>query len=148
VTDETVAIDRATGCVDPYPKPIALEIGSLVHFPELVPDGYANDGPLGKWWVPASALRGGAATTSPSRPAAVVFPAYRPGGETTLHPLSRAQAAVMLAENSFNFRASGPGALALVGRVVAGCDCYRLDAADVETACAAIEQVLERRVTG
>ena len=47
-----------------------------------------------------------------------------------------------LAENSFNFRRLGVGALALVAEVVAGSGCYRLDVNDLDAACSQVSTLL------
>src|SRR5919106_4168001 len=56
VTDELVAVDRGTGLVKPYAKPLGLD---------------------GERLVPASSL--GAVATQPVTPSALVFPPYAPG---------------------------------------------------------------------
>jgi hypothetical protein len=63
--------------------------------------------------------------------------------------MSRAEAAVALAEQAFNFRSLGPGRLDVIAKIVRGCDCYRLEVGDLDAACRfvldALEQAIARR---
>jgi len=55
-----------------------------------------------------------------------------------MYPLSRAEAAMSLAEQAFSFLDSGAEALRVLARMLQGCDCYRLEYDDVGDAVALI----------
>jgi hypothetical protein len=144
VTDETVAIDASTGAIEPYPKPIALDRGSLTALSDLGPDVAMrlDTGPE-TWLVPPGSIRADAVAARGGVARLLVLPAYRPDSVTSAQPISRAEAAVALAELAFNFRAFGSGALGLVADVVRGCGCYRLAVGDLDDACRVVLDLLE-----
>jgi hypothetical protein len=56
--------------------------------------------------------------------------------------MSRAEALLLLAENSFNFKRFGSAGLGVLRGVVSGADCYRLRIADLESAVRAISDLV------
>jgi hypothetical protein len=119
ITDEAVAVTRPLARIEPYPKPIAL------HDRESEPR-----------LVPAHAIRRDAVAISGGDPRLLMFLAgYRPGRATAARAIPRAEAAVALAEQAFNFRELGPGRLDAIAEVVSACDCYRLEVGDLDTGC-------------
>jgi hypothetical protein len=57
---------------------------------------------------------------------------FDPGRATAVRPVPRAEAAVALAEHTFNLRTFGPGGLDVLTALVRECDCYRLDVGDLD----------------
>lgn len=135
LTDEAVAIDWDTLELVGYAKPLSLDPGSWPLFPEAEPqvpfgsDGYKRE----QWQVPADALRPGAFVAR-ARASAVVFPAYREHHDTELLPLSRGEALVELAKNTFGFRDHGRRALVALAQFVESVECYRLMVGDLDEA--------------
>ena len=143
VTDETVAIDPASAGIVPYPKPIGLERGSWPLLPDLRPDAEAGGGEPEQWLVPPRSIRADAVAPSGGVASLVLFPAHRPGHPTKAQPIARAEAAVALAEHSFNFRSFGPGALDVIARVLRTSRCFRLEVGDLDDACRLVLDLLE-----
>jgi dTDP-4-amino-4,6-dideoxygalactose transaminase len=94
LTDEAVALDPHSLLINPFPKPLTLDRGSWVLFPELQPP-WINGSGATQWHVPASAF-GADVMAPPTPPALLVFPQYEPGAETRLEPVSARQAVELL----------------------------------------------------
>jgi hypothetical protein len=93
----------------------------------------------GQYQVTPDELRRGS-VGKPTRVRFVVAPSYRRGSKTTLEPMSRAEALVTMADQSFNFGRFGAKALPLLERVVKGAECYRLGMGDLA---AAVQMVMD-----
>jgi len=136
VTDEVVAIDRHTGVIGPYPKPIGLG-RSVVGHGSVLGRGFDGAGfEVGphELLVPPQSIRADAVAPAGGIARLVVLPRYRPDAPTAARPVPRSEAVVAIAEQAFNFRELSPGALDAVARVVRGCRCYRLDFGDLGSA--------------
>jgi hypothetical protein len=130
VTDETVAVPLPVGTIVPYPKPIAL------HETEQC-----------QRLVPPQAIRPDAVATSGGNARLLVLLAgYQPGSGPIARSISRAEAAVALAAQAFNFRDLGPGRLDALAEVVRACDCYRLEVGDLDGACRLVLDLFESAV--
>jgi hypothetical protein len=135
VTDETVALDPHTGTIAPHPKPLGLDRGSLESLKDLcrvVPTGIRTGSE--QWLVSAATLREDAVATSNSVPTLIVLPSYRPDRATVARSIARAEAAVAIVEQSFNFRTFGRPRLDVIADVVRRCHCYRLNVGDLDVA--------------
>lgn len=143
LTDEAVAIDRATRTIVPYPKPMSLDPGSWALFPELEPDEpFASDGyKETQWQIPPGAIRPDA-LGGPCRARFVVFPKYEEGARTELVPLSRAEALVEIAKNTFRFNAEGRPTLAVLAEVIRETEVYRLPNGSLDEAVACINRLV------
>ncbi len=143
LTDEAVAFDPDVGSVVPYPKPIALHEDVWPLFPELapVPSGASGFASTVRYVTPAElgGIVGGA-----SAPAMVIVPSRKPASRARMHPLSRAEAAMSLAEQAFSFLDAGSAALRVLARLLQGCDCYRLEYDDLEDAVGSITTEFQR----
>jgi len=144
LTDEAVAIDRATRRVVPYPKPMTLDRGSWPLFPELEPDEpFGTDGyKKTQWQVPPAAIRADAVGAA-CAVGFVVFPVYTEGATTELVPLTRGEALVELAKNTFRFDKEGRPTLEVLAEVVRHADVYRLPNGDLGEAVAAISRLVD-----
>jgi HprK-related kinase A len=145
LTDETVALDPHTARVDPYPKPLSIEMGSWDALAPLRPQLDARFARFSDeiWHVVPDAIRPGAiAPACTAR--AVVSPRFDPGATTALEPISRAEAVMLLAENAFNFSAHGAAGLDTLATVVRSCECYRLTVGTLDDACDRIVDVMSR----
>ncbi|HWG73749.1 MAG TPA: glycosyltransferase family 39 protein [Acidimicrobiales bacterium] len=142
LTDEAAAIDPATLAIDPYPKPLSVDSDAweALGYPRAV----EGDRSGAQWFVPASSLAPEAAgRCTPAR--LLVFPRYDRAGATVLAPMSRAEALVELANNSFNFVDHGGAWLGLLRQVVLGCWCWRLTVADLDSACGLVVRLTRLR---
>ena len=139
LTDDVCAIDLETGRVRPYPKPITLA-------PEVVRQFERGGRPLLDDERARSCTRTRTCTCATfgghvgreSTARTIVVPMYTAGGRTELTPMSRAEAVVVLGEQSFNFNELAPDALRLAADIVRACDCYRLTYSDLDAAVALI----------
>ncbi len=141
VTDEAVAVDLATGAVEPYPKPLSLDPGSWPLFAAFQPhvDGSPEPFFVNEWHVDPTALHPDA--LRPRSPddlvphvTLVAFPTYVEGATTAFEPLSRGEGLLLLLQNSFNLAATlGPGLAALV-QIAASARVVRLTVGDLEDA--------------
>jgi hypothetical protein len=133
LTDDVCAIDLDTGRACAYPKPIAISARAL---PTLdLPREPERDEERDRFggddiYLSVSDLAG-AVAVEPISPRLVVVPDYRDGARTEVHPLTRAEAAVLVAEQSFNFDALAPAALLVIAAVLRRCSCYRMTYSDL-----------------
>lgn len=143
LTDEALAIDRETLLVHPYPKPLSIDPGAWAFFPELAPPPAPEDDPFeyGQWQVPATEIRP-EALAGPCPVVAVAFPRYEDGAETVLAPLSRGEALVELARNTFRFKERGAPELDLLAELARGVDCFRLTTGGLEAAVDLVAELL------
>jgi hypothetical protein len=130
LTDETAAVE-GTRTV-PYAKPITLKPGAQARFPDLAYD----DLPVGDNWQVAPWRVGG-----PAEIRLVVRPTYVPGAAVTVTPMSRAETALELGENtSYLTHMTAPlAAVAAVAEVARG---YRMTFGDAAEAADAVAGLL------
>jgi hypothetical protein len=145
LTDEAVAFDPDTGSVVPYPKPIALHQDVWSLFPELapMPSGVSQFVSTVRYVIPTEL---GGSVGGASTPAMVILPCRVPSSRPRMYPLSRAEAAMSLAEQAFSLLDSGTEALKLLARMLQGCDCYRFEYDDLEDAARVLSTEFRRRV--
>ncbi len=143
LSDEAAPIDLRTRELVPYPRPLTMKPGTVAIIPGLtrrlasVLGDY--EGP--QYHVRPDDLRQGA-LGGPCRVGYVIAPRYEPEEPTSLEPMTRGEALVLLAENSFNFDRHGTRGLEVLRELVAGADCYRLRMGDLESAVRAITDVV------
>jgi hypothetical protein len=145
LTDEAAAIDPASLDVDPFPKPLSIELGSWEALESIRPQldarfaRFAGD----QWHVVPDAIRPGAAARAcPAR--LVVSPRFEPAATTTIARMSKAEGVLLLAENAFNFASHKGEGLHTLAAVVRECDCYRLTFGSLEAACDEILNVVDQ----
>jgi hypothetical protein len=135
LSDEAAAIDPASTWVHPYPKPLSMEPSSVEAIRDLagrLPAKYAW-GTRVQYQIRPSDLRPrSVGTACPVR--YVVAPEYDRTHETGLHPISRAAAVTILADNSFNLDRFGSRGVRTLARVVEQADCYRLRIGELDGA--------------
>ena len=145
LTDEAVAFDPDAGSVEPYPKPIALRRDVWSLFPELA-STQSSAPPLVssvRYVLPADL---GGTVGDASTPAMVIVPCRVPASSARMYPLSRAEAAMSLAEQAFSFLDSGTEALRVLAKMLQGCDCYRLEYDGLTDAVRLISARLQQRL--
>jgi hypothetical protein len=121
LSDEVAAIDRRTGLVAPYAKPLGLDRDRL---------------------VAASSL--GSVATSPATPVALVFPRYEPAAETSVVRLDPGWALAALATHATNLAVLGGAALAWLAGLALTCPAYQLTYADAGQATTTIARTAAR----
>ncbi|MGH2693137.1 MAG: hypothetical protein ACRDHM_11680 [Actinomycetota bacterium] len=125
LSDEAAMIDPGSAWVHPFPRAMWMEQPTVELLGRAGAGVPALENERYHYQVLAEDLRSG----SRGRPCPVRFviaPRYDPAGGTSLEPIGRAEAVRMLAENSFNFSRFGADGLEILGRLVAGAECYRL----------------------
>jgi hypothetical protein len=135
LTDEAAPLDPATGLLHPFPRALWMEAPSIDVVPrlrqDLPQDLLVASRP--RYQVTSEELRPGA-LGGPCPVRHIIAPAYATGSAVELEPLSRAEAIVSLAQNSFNFATLGRPGVSLLAKVVAGAVCYRLRMGSLEGA--------------
>lgn len=81
------------------------------------------------------------------KPAVIVRPLFRPGGGTAVAPLTPAEAAELLADQSFNFSSVGSGGLHAVAGLGRRCRAFTVEYGEASGAVGAIAQALDAPVT-
>jgi hypothetical protein len=140
LTDEAVVIDWADLKMNPYAKPLSLSAQSRLAL------GCAPVEPRAGDLVPASHLRADS-WGGPVRARLLLFPQFVEGSRPKLTRLTRAQAVVELAQNSFNFVDHGGEWLPFLRDVVAGCTSWSLVTGDARRAARMIVEAVGRRAS-
>lgn len=149
LSDESPGLELdGTGVLQPYHKPLSLEVGSWALLPELEPPPAARP-PAGwgwdQWLVDPRRIPGSGGLSGPAPVRLVVVPAYAAGARTRLEPLSRGEAVLTLAAHAFNFGdRPAQHVLALAG-LVRGAACYRLLGGNLREAVAAVAEAHAER---
>lgn len=141
LTDELVALNIATGLVDPYPRPLNIESGSWEALARLRPGDRDEEDPFPRlvWHVDATAIRPDA--VAGSAPIGwIIAPRFEAGSPPRLQPLSRSEAAQMLHRHAFNkHQVASAGTRALVD-AVGRARCARLVSGDLAAAVACVRR--------
>lgn len=145
LTDEAVSFDWDTGEIEPFPKPLSIDPGSQYLFPELRPSLEVRDETPTQWQVPPRAIRSDA-VGGRSRARFVIFPKYTADAETRLEPLTRAEALVEMAKNTFRFREHPRRSLDALADVIRDVECARLVVGDLDDACGIVDELMHRAV--
>jgi hypothetical protein len=121
LTDEAAAVDT-DGTVWAYPKPLTIDRGSWPLFPHLEPPEVG--GTANSWLV--TAPEAGAAVVESASVRSIVFPAYRRDEDTKLIALSPSEAALRLAQSTFQFDQHGARDLRCVSALARTIPAYEL----------------------
>lgn len=141
LTDEAVSFDHETGEIEPFPKPLSIDHGSQRLFPELRPPAFAVDDEM-QWQVPARSIRPDA-IGGRCRARYVIFPKYTPDAPTRLEPVTRAEALVELAKNTFRFREQPRRGLDVLSEVIRNVECFRLAVGSLDDAVDEVSAVMD-----
>lgn len=139
-SDEVGALDIQRLELKAYPKPLSVDPGSYGVLERLLETPGPTFGQRGarQWQVPPNVLQREAVSSRRARLSKVVFPRYEAGAPTTLTPVARAEALVMLVKNSFNFSDRPGEHLEALGKVLEDADCYQLVTGSLPEACRAV----------
>jgi hypothetical protein len=144
-TDEASPIGLDSGQLQPFLRPAAMDPEAIDVIPGLrgrLPAEYHAHMDYRVHLTPED-MNGAAGTPCPIR--FVISPTYRRGEPTELSPMTKAEAAMTLAKNSFNLERVGGRALETVKEVVEGAECYRLLIGDLDGAIATIRNLVGAR---
>ncbi len=145
LSDEAVLLDHESLLAKPYPKPISLDPGAWPLFPELRPgvellkDACTDQ----QRQVPATALRPDCLAAA-SSVGLIVFPRFKRGARTTLSQITRGEALLELARNTFNLEQDGPAKLDALADFVRNADCYRLEIGGLDSAVQLVRTLVGR----
>ena len=138
-SDELALIDPEDARLVPLAKPVCLKDQSIAVIREFAPA--AKFGPrmydaqeerhVAHVRPPLQAVDNVQQTALPQL---IVFPQYEPSSPTILAPLSRSDAFLQVARQSFNYSLLGASGFKLLGRVLKNCDCYRLTYSNLDEA--------------
>ncbi len=146
LTDEAALVHLGSRRLHPFPRALWLEDPSISALARLGWHRPATPSDLGRSrHVSADDLRPGSVGRT-CRIRYVIAPRYRRGSATALELMSRAEAIVLLAENSLNLRGFGAEGLRVLRDVVRGAECYRLRMGELGAAVERVMDVVEEGV--
>ena len=141
LTDETVRLDPISLRVTPFRRPALLKSGSHRVLPHLCPPG-ATPGE-GAWVIAPAALGGAPVPDVPLLTRLLVFPRYdRKASACTSEPMTPAQAAFELGEQSSRLQLVRGGPLPALARLVRRGPAYRLHYSDGAAAATVVRELL------
>lgn len=144
LSDEAALIEPQTGLLHPFPRALAMDSHSVDAIPglrqKLPPDH--DQFMKYRFHVAPDDLRPGA-VGRPCRVQYVIAPKYEAGSTTVLEPMSRAEALMTLAENSFNLVRFGGSAVQSLHRVMGSVTGYRLRIGSLEDGIRRVLDVVE-----
>ena len=142
-TDEAVAIHPQDLTVTPFAKPLSIDPGSWGVLADLEPTIDESVRPLvaKQWQVPVTSIDANA-LAEPLSPRLIISPQYRAGAVTELRPVRRADMLLTIMDLTFGFREHPARNMAVLGEVLARCDCYHLVVGDLEAACALVNETV------
>ena len=143
LSDEFALIDRATGMLQPIPRPVGLKNDSIdlirrfaPHLPLGEPAYDTDKGTVAHVQPPADSL---ARREELARPAWIVFPTFSADSPLRLEPLSKGRALMRVADSSFNYNVLGAEGFRAAGDLVDSCSSFTLSYSRFEEAIATIE---------
>lgn len=146
LSDEMALISKEDGLIYPIPRPISLKNDSIAvirNFSKNVVIGDVVEntakGSVAHMRVPASSLT---VSKRAARPACIIFPKYQTDAELSLKPLSRGQALLQVAENSFNYNVTGLAGFELLANTIDHCRCFTFSYQHLDDAISTMDQVM------
>lgn len=147
LSDELALLDPATGLVHGMARSVNLKNASIElvagHVPEAVISPPVPDtlkGTVALMRPPAEAVRRRA---EPARPAWVVLPRWQAGARAAFERIDRAEAALLLAEQSFNYHVLGLAGFEVLTAMVGRAACLRFSYGALDELVPAFEALAE-----
>lgn len=145
LSDELTLIDRATGLIQPLPRPVSLKNESIDVIRRFDPAVYINrashdtvKGTVAHMRPPRdSVLRQHEA----ARPGWVIFPRWQAGAATGFTPRSQAQTFMFLAQNAFNYSHLGADGFRVGSALIDQVACFDFAYSDLHEAVAAFDRL-------
>ena len=147
-SDEFGLVRLADGHLVPLPRPTPLKNRSIDVIRDFSPAEEIGPAYHGTRKGTVAHLRtpdesvAQAQITAP--PGWLVFPRYRAGSTLRMEPVTRPQAFLKLANNSFNYQLLGLQGFQAVTQLVRNCDCYILSYSDLDEAIATLNQLADK----
>jgi HprK-related kinase A len=146
-SDEFGLLRPGDGQMIPLPRPMPLKNRSIDVVRQFAPDAELGPSFHGTRKGTVAHLVSPAASVDqanvPVPPAWLVFPRYKSGAPLRLAPISKQQAFIKLANNSFNYQLLGLRGFESATRLVRDCDCYVLTYSNLDEAMIAMERLIE-----
>jgi HprK-related kinase A len=144
-SDEVAIIPTDRPEILPLPRPVSLKGPSIDLVRQLSPSAVigptvdeTRKGRVAHLRPPAESV---ARAAEPAVPAQVVFPQFVPGSRTELQPVSRAEALLRLAHESFTYSVLGGPGFEALANVIDGCTCFRLSFGALDEALSSLDDV-------
>lgn len=138
LSDELALIDPETVMLIPIPRPVSLKNDSIDIIKSFASEAVFSPvvhetvkGRVAHMRPQADAVR---RSNEMARPGWIVLPSYVAGQEPRLEPMSKAEALLRMAENSFNYATHGQRGFEVLADVVDQCDCYRFSYSNLDEA--------------
>lgn len=149
LSDEFGVVRLDDAMLLPLLKPVALKDASIDVIRKFAPGSalgpvfpQTRKGDVAHLAPPAAST---ARRHEPAAPALVLFPQFGAGEPLALEPMAKSRAFAKVSANSFNYGLLGRRAFDALGRLVAGCDVYRLTYGDLDAAIGAIDGLVGGR---
>ncbi len=149
LSDEFALLDPCAGTLAPVPRPIALKEASIglirAWAPEAVfgPEVENNEGLTVSYMrPPAGSVEASHVTCQPGW---IVVPTYQAGAATRVEQMSRAQALLDLADNSFNYNLHGRVGFERLVDVAEAAPCVTLQYSNLESGVRQVEALCGQR---
>lgn len=149
LSDEMGLIDKVDHRLAPVPRPVSLKNESIEIMRGYAPEAFIGEvvhdtakGTVGHMRVPDASVRASAET---AMPAMIVFPRYQAGASTELVPLSKGQALIFTADQSFNYHVLGREGFELLADVIDRCSCYQLTYQSMDEAISVLDDLIEEQ---
>jgi hypothetical protein len=144
LTDEVVAIERSTGEVVPYMKPLAIKEGSRAALSAVGIECVSRLDEESEPWYVEPDQQAAVAVARRCPPGFIVLLRYSEGAPTTVASLPRSAALVALAQSSFQTLHPGSRGLELLAKVARRCRCLELRSGDLAAACHRLLESMQR----
>jgi len=149
LSDEVAVVPPGAHHVLPVPRPVGLKDASIQAIERF--DAGAVIGPRtpGTRKGTVAHLRppddSVARRHEPAGPAWIVFPRFEAGAVTALRPISRPEAFLRVAHESFNYSVLGDVGFETLAEIVDRCSCYAMRYGDLATAIEALDDLVTDR---
>ena len=146
-SDEFGLVRAADGHLIPLPRPMPLKNRSIDVIRDFAPDAElgpsfhgTRKGTVAHLGTPAACVAQSGVSAPPGW---LVFPRYQPRASLRLEPISKPQAFIKLANNSFNYQLLGLRGFREASRLVGNCDSYILSYSNLDEAIVAMDRLAE-----
>jgi len=143
LSDELALLSLEDGSVSPLARPISLKNKAIDiigrRHPEARMSPRCEDTAKGTVALLRAPRDSVARSHEPARPAWVVFPQYKAGGDGRLRPRSKAGTLIDIGHNAFNYSVHGKRGFDLLSQTIDRCDCYDFCYEDLDQALAAFD---------
>jgi len=147
LSDELTLIDRKTGLLHPFPRPISLKNESIPIIRNFNASAFINraahdtaKGTVAHMRPPRESVRRQHET---ARPGWVIFPKWTAQAPATLTPRSKAETFMYLAQNAFNYSHLGVDGFRVGTQLIDQTDCYDFQYSQLDEAVAIFNRLAD-----